>query len=453
MSMANLDVFFNPKTIAIIGASRTAGKIGNSILENVKASFSGKIYPINPNSTEILGLEVFPNLKEIKDKIDLAVIALPADLVKGAVEECIKKKITGVVIISSGFGEIGEKGKELELQKLKKNIRIIGPNCVGTFMPGKLDMLFLDKKRLKRPSEGSIGFISQSGAVGSILIDQAANEGVGISKFASIGNKVDVDEIELLEYLGKDVSTRCIVLYIESIQKGSELISVARKIMPNKPIVAFKAGKTDRGQKAVLSHTGSLAGPQEVYSAAFKQAGIIEAETMEDILDYAKILSSQPTLKTNKIAIITDGGGFGIIATDYAVKHGLVVDNLSKDAENSLKKFLPKYASISNPVDLTGDSNAERYRRALDAVLKDKEVAGVICTVLFQIPTLEDEVIDILRDAKMHGKPLIVCAPGGSYTQERAKKLEKTGIPVYATPERAVRAMKALYDYGKISKK
>jgi acyl-CoA synthetase (NDP forming) len=365
--------------------------------------------------------------------------------------ECIKKKIAGVVIISSGFSEIGEKGKELELEKLKKSIRILGPNCIGTFVPNVMDMMFLDRKRLKRPPDGSTGLITQSGAVGSALIDLASNEGIGISKFASIGNKVDIDEVELLEYFNKDVQTRCIALYIESIKRGKDFINVCKKI--TKPIVVFKAGKTQKGNEAVLSHTGAMAGSGEVYSSAFKQAGIIEAESVEDIFDFSKILSSQPNLKDGKIAIITNGGGFGVIATDYAIKNGLEIVKLSKETESSLKKFLPKYATTNNPVDLTGDANSERYRRAIEAVMKDKEVSGVICIALFQIPTLEDDIIDVLGDSKIHGKPIVVCATGGAYTMERVKKLEKMGIPVYATPERAVRAMKILYEHGKISKK
>ncbi|MBU3896326.1 MAG: CoA-binding protein [Nanoarchaeota archaeon] len=451
--MANLDVFFNPKSIAVIGASRTPGKVGHVILENVKSSYNCKIYPINPNTNEILGLEVFPDLKEIEEPIDLAVIAVPADLVKSSVEECIKKKVKGVIIISAGFSEIGEKAKELSLEKLKNKIRMIGPNCIGTFTPNKLDTMFLDRKRLKRPSDGSIGIITQSGAVGACLLDLASSEGVGVSKFASIGNKIDVDEIELLEYLGKDVETRCIVLYLESTQKGAELISKAKKIVSSKPIIAFKSGKTHKGSVAVTSHTGALAGPEEVYSAAFKQCGIIEAETTEDILDYAKILSSQPGLKSNKIGIITNGGGFGVIATDYAIKNGFDVVNLSKDAENALKKFLPKYASFTNPVDLTGDATTERYQKAIAAVLKDKSIAGLVIITLLQLPTMNDEILDVLRDTKIHGKPIVVCAMGGAYTQERTKKLEKLGLPVYPTPERAIRSMKVLLDYSKIAKK
>ncbi len=449
--MAILDVFFSPDSIAVIGASRTPGKIGYTILENIKHSFQGEIYPINPNASEILGLEVFSNVKEVEEKIDLAVIALPAEMVESAVQDCIKKKVKGVIIISSGFSEIGEKQRELDLEKFRKKLKIIGPNCIGTFVPNDLDMLFLDKKKLKRPPEGSIGLITHSGAVGSALIDLASNESVGISKFASIGNKVDVDEVDLLKYLGKDVQTRCIALYLESTERGLELIEAAKKI--SKPIVAFKAGKTEKGGEAVASHTGHLAGSGEIFSTALKQANIIEAETLEDIFDYSKVLSSQPSLKGKKIAIVTDGGGLGIIAADSAVKHGFEVPDLSKEIQNKLKKILPNYATYTNPVDLTGDATTERYERTLEAVMNDKDIDGVICIVLFQIPTLEDDIIDVLKDTKIHGKPFVVCATGGQYTLDRARKLERFGVPVYSTPDRAVRAMKCLLEYGKIAKK
>jgi len=337
------------------------------------------------------------------------------------------------------------------LEKLKNKIRIIGPNCIGTFVPNELDMLFLDRKKLKRPSEGSIGFITHSGAVGSALLDMASNEGVGISKFASIGNRIDVDEVDLLEYLGKDVETRCIVLYLESTERGSELINVAKKI--KKPIIALKAGKTEKGGEAVVSHTGALAGSGNIYSTAFRQAGIIETNNIEDIFDCAKALSTQPVLKGKKIAILTNGGGLGIITTDLAIDNGLEIAELSKETSKALKKVLPSYASPNNPVDITGDADTARYEKAIEILMKDKEIDGVICITLFQTPTLEDDIIEVLKDSKMYGKPFIVCATGGEYTFERAKKLERFGVPVYSTPQRAVKAMRCLLDYGKVLKR
>jgi acetyl coenzyme A synthetase (ADP forming)-like protein len=448
----SLDKFFNPKSIAVIGASRTAGKLGYTILENLKLSFNGKIYPINPNAGEILGLIAYPSVLDIKEPIESAVIVVPAEIVKKVLEECVKKKIGHIIIISSGFSEIGEKERELELKKIKRGSRIIGPNCVGIYKKD-LDMIFFPRNRLKRPPEGSISFITQSGAFGSILLDVMANDGVGVSKFISIGNKIDVDEIELIKYLENDLSTRCIAIYLESIVNGEEFIKVAKKTSKIKPIVAFKAGKTEKGVEAVASHTGALAGSSAVYSAAFKQAGIIEAKNSEEIFDFAKALANQPVLKENKIAVVTDGGGFGIVATDAAIQLGLELPSLSNESIKALKSFLPAYATTKNPIDLTGDATVERYQKTLEVVLKDKNIAGVVCIALMQLPTLTDDIVNVLRDCKVFGKPITVCSAGGQYVLERNRKLEAFGIPVYPSPERAVKALSVLYEYGNILKR
>lgn len=329
--------------------------------------------------------------------------------------------------------------------------QIITHNCVGVFAPKEMDTLFMPHERLKRPGVGGIGFISQSGAFGTALIDLAASEGAGISKFISVGNQIDITETEMIEYLGKDPHTRAIAVYLETITDGKAFVSIAKKVSKLKPIVAIKAGKTKKGIEAVASHTGSLAGEAEIYSAAFGQAGIIEAKTSEEIFDYAKVLANQPALKDNKIAIVTDGGGFGILAADTAEACGLNLVQLEEKSLAGLKQFLPSYASLKNPIDLTGDSTAERYKKTLDIVFRDKNVSGVVVIALLQIATLEETVIDVLRDCKLYGKPFVVCATGGEYTQEKTKMLESFGIPVYPTPERAVKAMCALRDYGRIA--
>ncbi len=449
--MPFLDVLFRPKSVAVIGASRTPGKIGYAILESVKMSFSGKIYPINPEAADIMGLTAYTSVLKVEEPIDLAVIAVKAEKVKEVILECKKKKIKAAIIISSGFSEIGNKEGELELKKAGKDIRILGPNCLGVFAPKEMDTLFMPHERLKRPKEGGIGFISQSGAFGSALIDLAASEGIGISKFVSIGNKIDINETEMIDYLGKDPSTRAIAVYLESITDGKAFVNVAKKVSKRKPIVAIKAGKTKAGTEAVASHTGSLAGEAEIYAAAFEQAGIIEAKTSEEVFDFSKALANQPALKDNKIAIVTDGGGFGILAADTAENCGLELVQLDDKSLTGLRQFLPIYASLKNPIDLTGDSTSERYRKALDIVFKDKNVSGVVVIALLQIATLDEKITDILRNCKLYGKPFVVCATGGEYTQKKALILESFGIPVYPTPERAVKAMCALRDYGKIA--
>ena len=450
----SLEKFFNPNSIAVIGASRTPGKLGHIILENLKYSFKEKLYPINPNAGEILGLTAYSSVLDIEDSVDLGIIVVPAETVKNVILECKRKKINSVVIISSGFSEIGEKEREIELKNIfkKSKMRVIGPNCIGIYKKD-LDMIFFPRNRLKRPPLGSISFITQSGAFGSILLDTMAEDGVGVSKFISIGNKIDVNEIDLINYLEKDLNTRCIAIYLESISNGEEFIKTAKNVVKKKPIVVLKAGKTEKGSEAVASHTGALAGSAKIYSAAFKQAGIIEAKSSEEIFDFAKALANQPILKNNKIAIVTDGGGFGIVAADSAIKCGLELPHLEDSSVKALKKILPNYAIAKNPVDLTGDATVERYQKALEIVLKDKNISGVVCIALMQLPTLTDEIVYVLRDCKAFGKPLTVCSAGSDYVLKRNRKLESFGIPVYPTAERAVKSLAVLYEYENILKR
>ncbi|MBI4015397.1 MAG: CoA-binding protein [Candidatus Aenigmarchaeota archaeon] len=425
--MHELENFFNPTSVAVIGASHTPGKVGYVIVDSLKSSFHGKIYPINPSVTEILGLPAYTSVNNVTEPIDLAIIAVPAETVNSVLEEVIQHKIKSVIIVSSGFTGVEDKERYKTLENLikKSKIRVIGPSSLGTFT-SKLDMFFLPRERFKRPPEGYISFISQSGSVGAMLLDLISSEGVGISKFASFGSRSDVSEIELLDYLGKDLQTRCIALYIESLKDGKAFIEVAKKVVKTKPIVALKGGKDSA----------------EIYSAAFKQAGIIEAKTTEELFDFAKVLANQPLPASKKIAIVTEGSGLGVIAANSLVSLGLEIAEFSKETVKPFKNL--GFTTLPNPVDLGGESNVERYQKALDAVFKDKAVAGVICIPLFQTPSIEDSIVDILRDCKIYGKPLIVCAAGGEHTQKLSRKLEAVGIPVYQTPERAAKAMSIL---------
>jgi len=451
--MTNLNAMFDPESIAVIGASRNPGKIGYAILENLKVSFFGKLYPINPEAVEILGLNSYHSVLDVEEAIDLAIIAVPAESVIKVLKECKKKKLKNIIIISSGFSEIGKKERELDILKEGKGMRIIGPNCLGVLVPNKMDTLFLPRKRFKRPLDGPIGFLSQSGAIGTAIMDSIQKKGIGISKFVSYGNAADVTELDLLEYLGNDVSTRSIAMYIESIRDGQGFIKTAKKITPHKPIVVLKAGKTEKGSSAVMSHTGKLAGPAEVFSAALKQAGIIEAKTTEELFDYAKIMAQQPTFTGKNIAIVTNGGGFGVMAADAAMEAGFDVPDLTGDSLRRLKNAFPEHATARNPIDVTGDADTERFNKALEVAFKDNNIDAVVCVLLWQVPTLEDSLIDSLQDAKMSGKPFVVISMGSEYTVERSKKIETLGIPVYTTPERAIKSLKALRDYSLIRKK
>ncbi len=446
---SQLDVFFAPTSVAVIGVSRTPGKIGYTILENLKATFQGKIYPVNPNTNEILGLACFPSVLEIAEPIDLAIIIVPTAIVEQTLAECVKKKIKGAIIISAGFAEVGNKNSEDVIKKFAEKILIIGPNCLGTVSGGRFNNLFLQRERFKLPPDGLISFICQSGAVGSALLDSLAMGGIGISKFVSYGNAAGLDEIDFLEYFGKDVGTRAIAVYVESIRDGKRFVEAAKRITPTKPIIVLKAGRTEKGNEAVVSHTGALAGPAEVFSAAFRQAGVVEVKSLEELFDFAKVLATQPALKSNKLAIVTNGGGFGVLATDAADSAGFALPAFGKEPERKLREFLPAHVNVKNPLDLTGDSNSERFQKSVGIVMKDKEIAGAVLIPLLQTTNLDDSIIPVMQDAKLFGKPFVVCAMGSDYTFKTARKLEAIGIPVYPTPERAVKALSALWNYKK----
>lgn len=456
----NLDPFFNPKSVAIIGASRNPQKIGHIVLKNfVEDGFAGRIFPINPEADQILNLKAYPSVKEVPEEIDLAVVLTPSKFVPAVLRECGEKKIKAVSIISSGFREIGTQGAKLEnqlkdiIQKYKLNV--IGPNCLGVFdTASQVDMLFLPAYRLGRPQKGSIAFVTQSGAFGSVILDWAAQEGFGISKFISYGNAVDVDEADLLEYLGNDPETKVVTMYIEGASRARALIEVGKKVSKTKPILCLKAGSSVRGAAATQSHTGSLAGSDEIYSAAFKQAGIIRVDTTEEMFDYARALATQPLMKGKRIAIITDGGGFGVMATDYAEREGLSVEEISAQSQKKIAKCTLPYATLHNPIDLTGSASSAMYRCALEACMEDKNIDGILLILLFQPPNIESDVVSHVLEVKSkHQKPMLVCSAGGNYTQLHRDILERSGVPTYPTPDRAIKALAILHKYAEIKAK
>jgi acetyl coenzyme A synthetase (ADP forming)-like protein len=457
MSFKDLEKFFNPASVAVIGVSHDPKKLGYIVFENFVREFSGRVYPVNPDTTPILGKIVYPSVKKIPDKIDLAVVVVPAPVAQKVVHECIDKKIPNIIVISGGFSEIGGKGIVLE-QRLKKIVdgakgktRVVGPNCIGVFDPKtKVDTMFLSRERLRRPKEGSIAFISQSGAVGSTILDWLSQEGIGISKFVSYGNGIDANETDFLEFFAEDKDTHVIAVYVEGMKAdGKRFLEVMKRVSRKKPIVVLKAGKTEKGAKAAASHTGSLAGTARIYSAAFKQSGIIEAENWEELFDFVKTFSMQPLPRGSRLAIITDGGGFGVLATDEAERQKLQVPEPSQMLKNKLKIKMPDYVILRNPIDLTGDANTERYLHTMEEMLSSKEYDGAVVVSLMQIPTLDSKVADAIVEMKKFGKPIVVCAVGSDYTQRVVKNLESNEIPLFPTPERAVRAFTALWNYKK----
>lgn len=453
----NLDAFFRPNTVAVIGASKEPRKFGHVIFKNfVESEFKGKTFPVNPKAESILGFKTYPSVKEIPSELDLAVIAIPAPIVPGVIDECVSKDVKAAIIISGGFREIGEKGEKLELEIREKvkdgKLRIIGPNCIGVYDPANhVDTLFLPRYRLRRPKEGPIAFVSQSGAFGSAVLDWAASQDIGISKFVSIGNKIDVDEVDLLNYLVDDPLTKCVTVYVESISRGREFLKTASRVVKNKPLVVLKGGVTNEGASAALSHTGSLAGSAKVVAGAFEQAGVIQAQTVDELFDYARALAYQPVpMDRKEMAIVTNGGGFGVIGTDEASELGLSLAKFSPETVETLRENLPVYSIVHNPLDLVGDADVDRYRFALNAVSSDPNVGIVLVIVLLQTSFIESDVVDAITESQVtFGKPTVVCTVGGDFTQILVKMLEENRIPSYTTPERAVNAINALVQYAK----
>ncbi|MCD6139407.1 MAG: acetate--CoA ligase family protein [Thermococcus sp.] len=457
--------FFEPKTVAIIGATNKKGKVGNVIFENFKKNkeqgiFKGSIYPVNPKLDEIEGYKVYKGVKELPEDADLAVIAIPAPFVPQTMKEIAEKEIKSVIIITGGFGELGEEGKKMEeeiLQIAKENgIRIIGPNCVGVYVPDTgVDTVFLPDEKMDRPKSGSIAFVTQSGAFAAAMLDWAAGAGIGIGKMVSYGNKLDVDDADLMDYFTYDESIKAVTLYIEGVKEGRKFIEAAKRITKVKPVIALKSGKTEYGAKAASSHTGSLAGADIIYDAVFKQTGILRAEDFEHMFDVAKAFAKCKLPKGDRVGIITDGGGAGVMASDAVAKFGLKMAELSEETIKYLKEHFPPHAVAGNPTDVVGDTDAQRYKYAIEAFVNDPNVDAIVIIVLFQVPLLkEEEIIEILAEyAKKSEKPIVAVAMGGKKTEYYAKMLEDNGVPVYPTPERGVRAMAGLVQYTKYLEK
>ncbi len=453
-----LEPFFKAKSVAIIGASGIQGSIGNVLLQNfLNPAYKGKVYPVNPKYNSISGLKCYPSILEIEDHIDLAVIAVPARLTPKIMQECVKKGIKAAIIISGGFSEIGPEGKALEDETIKiakeGGIRVIGPNCIGVLdTETHIDTFFLPSWRCDRPRTGNISFISQSGAYAAAISDWSAMLELGISKIISLGNKADVNDEDIIRYLSKeDPNTKVICLYIEGFDPGAgrDFIKVAKEVGHETPILVIKSGRTSRGAAAVSSHTGSLAGSDKVFDGAMKQAGVIRAESFEDMFDMAKALAMQPPAKGNRILIVSNGGGVAVMSTDACESLGLDVPELSEEIQNELKKYYPAACATHNPIDVIGDTDAKRYEIAFKIAAASDEVDGVIVGLLLQTPALGMDVTNIIATyAKQINKPVVVVALGGRFTTQGAKILEMMGVPVYQTPERAAKAMYALVKQG-----
>jgi acetyl coenzyme A synthetase (ADP forming)-like protein len=450
-----LDPFFKPKSVAVVGATPTSGKIGNIIIENLFSDgYKGKIYFVNPNYKEILGMPCYPSVRECPGDIGMAIVVVPAKLVPGVMEEIGAKGIKCATIISAGFSEGDAEGKERERFVLeiagKYSIRIVGPNSLGVIAPhAQMNASFARAS----PMKGSIAFFSQSGAFCTAAIEYSLSEMLGFSAFVSSGNKADIDDADLVSYFARDEKTKCIAAYMESTRKGHELFHALDRASKKKPIVILKAGRSKRGAKAASSHTGAMAGSDAAFEAVFRQTGVYRARTMFELFDAAQALANQPPLVGDGIAIVTNAGGMGVIATDYAEDMGLELAELSQQTLDDIGKACPPTWSWGNPVDIIGDADTARYASVLKAVGQAPEVKGILVIAARQAATNLYEIAKwIAITSKISGKPTVACFAGID-DPESERFLDSRGIPVMPVPERSITALHALSVRGKYLRK
>jgi len=455
---SHMDLFFNAKSVALIGASPEPGKIGNSVMESlVKHDYKGKVYPVNAKGySEIMGVKAYKNLLDVQDPIDVVIVTVDLKFVPDLLIECGKKNIHNMVIISGGGKELGGERAAIEkrIQDLSRelNIRIIGPNCIGIFNgENRLDCAFQGHLRMLRPKQGNVAFLSQSGTVGIAFME--TSDAFGLSKMISYGNRSDVDEADMIHYLAQDPNTNVIGLYVEGLGDGRKFMNAAKKVIKEyqKPIVVFKNGRSTKGAKQAASHTGSLGGSFAVISGAFEQTGIISLDSYEELTSALKALTWQPVPKGNKIAMVTNGAGPIIAAIDSFERLNLELAQLSDQTMKSFREHYPATYVIGNPCDVTGSASADDYRFAIQSFLDDTNVDIVMPWFVFQDDPLEEKIVDILADfQKQKRKPILVGAMGGPFTEEISKKIEAFNIPVYHSVITWITAAASLAKWNRI---
>ena len=477
-ALRKLDAFFNPKTVAVIGATKKMDKAGHVIFKNFSTSksrgvFKGQLYPVNPNEDSILGIKCYKTLTDVPGDVDLIVIIVPATVVPSVMEEAITKHVKACVIISAGFKEVGNVELEEQVVAVAKRggIRVLGPNCLGVYYSKTgIDTLFLPETKTlstgdeviatPRPMPGNLAMITQSGAFGSAALDFLTGRQMGVSKFVSFGNKCDVDETDILHYLLYDRETHVTLMYLEDVKKGREFLEIAKKVTLKKPVIVLKTGRSSAGARAAASHTGAIAGTDKIYDAAFEQGGIIRARDMDEFFGMGKALAMQPPATGNNIGILTDAGGPGVMTVDECEFLGLTVNKFSDDI---LKKFqelkdqnlILKISATSNPVDLTGSVTDDQFITSADLMFQDPEIDGIILLGLHHMPGLREKYIDgIVKISAKYLKPIVMCDIGETemalYTRSRFDRL---CVPSYSSPEGAARAMKALVTWGEYLEK
>jgi acetyltransferase len=466
--MKDLDPIFSPESVAVVGASTTKGKVGHDIFVNIlKGGFKGTLYPVNPTAKSISSVRAYRAISDLPEAPDLAMIILPPKLAVTAVKEAIAKGVKGIVIVSAGFKEVGGEGLEMERKIValcrKANVRLVGPNCLGVINPAA-DVSLNASFSNRMPKPGNVSFMSQSGALCTAVLDFAQDREFGFSKFVSIGNKADVDEVDLLHYFHDDPNTEVILIYVEELQRGQAFIEAAKEITGGnyqpKPILVIKSGRTSAGAEAAASHTGSLAGSEAVYDAIFAQSGIIRVDSIDELFDFAAAFSyknenelgklRRKVPMSNRVAIVTNAGGPGIVATDMTVVSGLKLAKFADETVETLQSHLPATANFHNPVDVIGDAAQDRYENALTAVIRDEGVDGALVILTPQSMTNAMGTAEaIVKIARRSHKPILCCFMGIIDVSTGVKYLQEKGVPVYRFPENAAKAFGALYRYSK----
>lgn len=447
---------FNPRSVAVVGASERAGTVGRAVLENLLATFKGEILPVNYKYDSVLGLRCYRSVRDLPKAPDLAVVAVPAGSTPEVVRDLCGLGTRVSIVVSAGFKETGPEGAKLEAELVSAarscGMRILGPNCLGVYDPWSgLDTIFNPNDRQAKPGAGGVAFLSQSGALGAAILDWLAEAGIGLSKFVSYGNAADIKEWELVEYLAEDPRTTVIAMYVEGVEDGRRFMESVRKaVARSKPVVVLKGGKTEAGGRAATSHTGSLAGRGEVFASAVRQAGAVTVDGLEELISVLKLFARGMIPKGRRVGIVTNGGGAGVLAVDSVESLGLDLARLAASTTEQLRRVLPPAASTSNPVDILGDAPPERYAAAVEAVANDPNVDSVIVIALMQSPAFDPrKFAELIKGVRgLRGKPVALVAPGGSYTVEHSRELEKElSVPYYRTPEEAVRALKLAVEW------
>ena len=451
MGQQNLSRIMRPQQIAVVGASDREGTVGNALIQSLlQGGYAGKVLPVNPKYGSVHGLPAAQSVLDLAPGVDLALIATPIEIVPAVVQDCVDRKMGGAVILSSGGKEAGELGREREKKILEvalpAGFRLIGPNCLGMILPReRLNASFV----LGMPDAGPLAFVSQSGGICSSILDMAAKQRIGFSHFISVGSMIDVDFGDMIDYLGGDDAVKSILLYIENLTNFRKFMSAARSVARVKPIIVLKAGRSQAGAKAAASHTGAMVGEDAVYDVAFKRAGLVRVDTIEELFDCAEIMAKQPRPRGSRLAIITNGGGPGVMAADFLARRGLEPASLAPETVAALDAILPSYWSRNNPVDILGDASVATFRQALAICLRAHEIDGILLIHAPQAMTRPQELAETLVETiKGRQYPIFACWMGGKSTEEALNYLNGAGIPTFETPERAIRAFLHMVAYA-----